>query len=123
MLSQNHATASSSRTPSSGTTGPGTTDRPESCRSPPSPDQGQKQPKVQDVLRPTASPIPGELGGMRYLAYNDPRYPHNVHLSAVPKHWGEVVMTTRKGKKTRPGLDVEHGKGEANDVFAVLAVD
>jgi hypothetical protein len=60
---------------------------------------------------------------MRYLAYNDPQYPHNVNLSAVPKHWGEVVMTTRKGKKTRPGLDVGRDNSKGNDVFGVLEVN
>ena len=34
----------------------------------------------------------------------------------MPKHWGEVVMSTRGGKKTRPGINTGH------DVFGVLEV-
>lgn len=118
--SQNPSTATSSRTPSNGTTGPVTSEGPESSRPQ---GQEQKQAKGQDGLLSGASPIPGEFGGMRFLAYSDPHYPDSVNLSAVPKHWGEVVTTTRKGKKTRPGLDVDRGNSKGNDVFGVLEVN
>jgi hypothetical protein len=32
-------------------------------------------------------------------------------------------MTTRKGKKTRPGVDVGGDNSKRNDVFAVLEVN
>ncbi|KAL3465951.1 late endosomal/lysosomal adaptor and MAPK and MTOR activator-domain-containing protein [Aspergillus heterothallicus] len=39
---------------------------------------------------------------------------------AVPKHWGEVVINPRKGKRSRPGSSADE-EGD-KDVFGVLKV-
>ncbi|KAL5000122.1 late endosomal/lysosomal adaptor and MAPK and MTOR activator-domain-containing protein [Aspergillus recurvatus] len=41
--------------------------------------------------------------------------------SAVPKHWGEVVINPRKGKRSRPGSSTADEAGD-KDVFGVLKV-
>jgi hypothetical protein len=40
--------------------------------------------------------------------------------AATDKHWGEVVINPRKGKKARPGLNTDETNGR--DVFGVLKV-
>ncbi|KAF3492352.1 uncharacterized protein GIQ15_01869 [Arthroderma uncinatum] len=87
-----------------------------STQSPPRESRGSQS------SRQSSSPTPGEFAGMRYMSCRNPDYPHNVNLAAVPKHWGEVVMTTRKGKKTRPALNLDQGKKDEDDVFGVLRV-
>lgn len=42
------------------------------------------------------------------------------HDGASCKHWGEVVINPRKGKKARPGLNTDETNGR--DVFGVLKV-
>ncbi|KAL2827838.1 late endosomal/lysosomal adaptor and MAPK and MTOR activator-domain-containing protein [Aspergillus cavernicola] len=39
----------------------------------------------------------------------------------VPKHWGEVVINPRKGKRSRPGSSADDEEGD-KDVFGVLKV-
>jgi hypothetical protein len=55
--------------------------------------------------------------------YQEPREaPTTRHkqktLSVVPKHWGEVIISTRKGKKAQ-ATDCDAGN---NEFFAVLKV-
>ncbi|KLJ12625.1 hypothetical protein EMPG_12355 [Blastomyces silverae] len=107
-------TASSSRAASHQTATSATTEEPQS------PAQEQKTESQADSIRRAASPAPGEFGKLRYA----PLPPTNdANLSTVPKQWGEVVMTARRGKKTRPGINTENGKDESKDIFAVLVVD
>ncbi|RJE25918.1 hypothetical protein PHISCL_01760 [Aspergillus sclerotialis] len=47
--------------------------------------------------------------------------PSDKRGGTVPKHWGEVVINPRKGKKSRPGLNVDEDNNGAN-VFGVLNV-
>lgn len=51
-----------------------------------------------------------------------PKNSQKANLSAAPKHWGEVVMSTRKGKKVRPGLDLDADGDLGDEVFGVLKV-
>lgn len=54
---------------------------------------------------------------MRYVACRNAAYSENIDLSAVPKHWGEVVMPKKKGNKGKsPAADDK-------DVFGVLVVE
>ncbi|EQL33655.1 hypothetical protein BDBG_02177 [Blastomyces gilchristii SLH14081] len=107
-------TASSSRAASHQTATSSTTEEPQS------PAQEQKTESQADSIRRAASPAPGEFGKLRYA----PLPPTNdVNLSNVPKQWGEVVMTARRGKKTRLGINTENGKDESKDIFAVLVID
>jgi hypothetical protein len=54
--------------------------------------------------------------------YQEPREAPTRHkqktLSVVPKHWGEVIISTRKGKKAQ-AADYDAGN---NEFFAVLKV-
>ncbi|KKZ66895.1 hypothetical protein EMCG_07391 [[Emmonsia] crescens] len=112
--------ASSSRAASHETATSATTEEPQSSVSPQSPALEQKTGNQLDNMRRDASPAPGEFGRLRYAPLRPPK---DTNLSAVPKHWGEVVMTTRRGKKTRPGLDIEQGSDQPRDLFGVLVVD
>lgn len=68
---------------------------------------------------------------MKYVAYNDMPSPN--HLAGVPKHWGEVVMTSRRGeKKQTKRLTVNRDAGvngemsengfAGNEVFETLLI-
>ncbi|EDN10044.1 hypothetical protein I7I51_07132 [Histoplasma capsulatum] len=110
----NTTTASSSRAPSHEIATSATTEEPQS------PTQEQKTESQVDSIRRAASPAPGEFGRLRYATLPPSR---NTNVSTLPKQWGEVVMTTRRGKKTRSGLDTQNGKHEFRDIFAPLVVD
>ncbi|KAL4748673.1 hypothetical protein BDW72DRAFT_147296 [Aspergillus terricola var. indicus] len=45
----------------------------------------------------------------------------SLKRGAVPKHWGEVVINPRKGKRSRPGSSTADESGD-QDVFGVLKV-
>ncbi|KAL6238826.1 hypothetical protein BDW75DRAFT_200391 [Aspergillus navahoensis] len=45
----------------------------------------------------------------------------SLKRGAVPKHWGEVVINPRKGKRSRPGSSTADEAGR-KDVFGVLKV-
>ncbi|KAL5050689.1 hypothetical protein BDW71DRAFT_203414 [Aspergillus fruticulosus] len=45
----------------------------------------------------------------------------SLKRGAVPKHWGEVVINPRKGKRSRPGSSTADETGD-KDVFGVLKV-
>ena len=66
-----------------------------------------------------SSPTHGEFGPMKYVAYP---YQQEGDLSGAPRHWGEVVLSTRKGKNSRPGLDITNGNANGDDVFGVLVI-
>ncbi|KAL4865605.1 hypothetical protein BDV12DRAFT_174420 [Aspergillus spectabilis] len=44
----------------------------------------------------------------------------STKCGAVPKHWGEVVINPRKGKRSRPGSSADENGDK--DVFGVLKV-
>ncbi|KAL1952450.1 hypothetical protein VTO42DRAFT_5384 [Malbranchea cinnamomea] len=71
---------------------------------------------------PAQFPAHGELGPMKYVAYPNMRYAQVVDYSAAPKHWGEVVMSSRKGKKPRTGENLTNGDANGDDLFEVLVV-
>ncbi|EEH38295.1 hypothetical protein PAAG_01216 [Paracoccidioides lutzii Pb01] len=119
-LSLDASTASSSRVASHETATSATSDGQQYSVSPQYPTNIQKTQSLADGARRDASPVPGEFGRLRYAPLTISK---NINLSAVPKHWGEVVMTTRKGKKTRPGLNTDRNGGKSKDLFGVLVVD
>ncbi|EEQ32126.1 hypothetical protein McanMca71_005484 [Microsporum canis] len=113
------SSAQASRIPSSEATITQATFRADTYNSTQSPPRASHR---SQSSRQSSSPTPGEFAGMRYVSCRNPDYPNNVNLSAVPKHWGEVVMSTRKGKKTRPALNLDNDKKDEIDVFGVLKV-
>ncbi|EAS35833.3 uncharacterized protein CIMG_01187 [Coccidioides immitis RS] len=69
------------------------------------------------------SPLPGEIPGMKYVACRDAGLGEATELSTVPRHWGEVVMTNRRGRKKRPGINGTNEDGTtADDFFGALVV-
>ncbi|KAK2778023.1 hypothetical protein FQN52_002928 [Onygenales sp. PD_12] len=117
------ANISSTRTPSHQTASSATTEDAQSAASPQSPEQERRSQNSRGETRRAVSPAPGEFGKLRYAPLHTS---HNGNISAVPKHWGEVVMTTRKGKKVRRGLDISQendGNNKPKDLFGVLVVD
>ncbi|OJD19521.1 hypothetical protein AJ78_00492 [Emergomyces pasteurianus Ep9510] len=111
---QTTTAASSSRAASHETSTSVTTDEPQS------PAQEQNVENQAGSIRRAASPAPGDFGKLRYAPLRPPK---DINLSALPKHWGEVVMTTRRGKKHEHGLNSEQGSDKTNDLFGVLVVD
>ncbi|PGH11146.1 hypothetical protein AJ80_07248 [Polytolypa hystricis UAMH7299] len=89
-------------------------------RTPTESPRSQKGQESQDALRRSASPIPAEFANVKCVPLQISRRGQN--LSAVPKHWGEVVMTTRGGKKTRPALEMGQTDSNGDDLFGVLRV-
>ncbi|KAK2732464.1 hypothetical protein FQN57_002630 [Myotisia sp. PD_48] len=84
------------------------------------PSQGPQSPSSQDLHR-AISPVPGDFAGMRFVAYRKTDQP-NIDLPGIPKHWGEVVMSTKKGKKPRTTTDTDQSSSNGDDVFGVLVV-
>ncbi|PGG95817.1 hypothetical protein AJ79_09854 [Helicocarpus griseus UAMH5409] len=112
-----NTTASSSRAASHDT---GTSATVEEARPSVSPQSSTHEQIQRDGARRDASPAPGEFGRLRYAPL---RTSKNANLSAVPKHWGEVVVTPKKGKKTKPGSDADKDNDKSKDLFGVLVVD
>ncbi|KAK2761620.1 hypothetical protein FQN54_001448 [Arachnomyces sp. PD_36] len=111
------STPSSSRIPSSETPSAVGEDGPNG--GPPAKFDGMdsKQQLYQDTLR-RAVASSSRVNG----AVITPKTSHQSNLSAAPKHWGEVVMSTRKGKKVRPGLNLDSDGSMGSEVFGVLKV-
>jgi hypothetical protein len=59
---------------------------------------------------------------MKYVAYPNVQILANSNPATMPKHWGEVVMSSRKGKKPRPALDMSNADTNSDDLFGVLRV-
>lgn len=59
---------------------------------------------------------------MKYVAYPNAQHSPEGDPSTVPKHWGEVVMTSRKGKKAQAAQDINEAKGNGGTVFGVLDI-
>ena len=81
-----------------------------------------KQQLYQETLRRAVSSSSRVNGIVSAHPAPTPKSSQRVNISAAPKHWGEVVMSTRKGKKTRPGLNLDADGGMVDDVFGVLKV-
>lgn len=100
----------------------------------PTPQPPLKPDDTQSPLSPTntqartdrsPSSIPGEVGGMKYVACRDPGFEQSSDFSTVPRHWGEVVMTNRRQRKKRPAINGENGNSNGNltdDLFGTLVV-
>lgn len=111
------STTSSSRVPSSETPSAVTGDELSGATSAKPEVLDQKQQLYQETLRRAISSTSRGNG-----VIITPKSSQRVNVSAAPKHWGEVVMSTRKGKKVRPGLNVDADGASGNDVFGVLQV-
>jgi hypothetical protein len=77
----------------------------------------QKQQLYQETLKRAVSSSSRGCGTII-----PPKSSQRTNISTAPKHWGEVVMSTRKGKKVRPGLNLDSDGALGSEVFGVLQV-
>ncbi|KAI1908367.1 hypothetical protein LOZ61_005615 [Ophidiomyces ophidiicola] len=112
------ATASSSRVPSNERSSTPMSASPSKAQDTMSPIQ-----PVRERINRSISPIPGEIGGLKYVAWRDAGSIQITDISTMPKHWGEVVVTKKRGKKKRPGIIGSNGTSNPeDDVFGALVV-
>lgn len=56
---------------------------------------------------------------MKYVAYPSQQ---EGDLTSAPRHWGEVVLSTKKGKNSHPSVEMANGNADGDDIFDVLVI-